>query len=105
LVEKDFGDSVRGGTGKLTLPVIIQQTLKIGPSRGTAVERAITLPQIKIGARSTGNTWILTKVFFIFRDRQVIELPGKKPVGVIELAPVGLFSLSRWRFGRRLLRI
>src|SRR5207247_10456623 len=94
LVEPHFSDSVGRGTGKLTLPVVIQHALKTGPSCAGAVESTITFRQVEIGARSTGNAGILTQVFFVFRRRQVIELSGRQRVRVTEWSLVRRVGLG-----------
>ena len=78
LGEQDLRDPIGRGPGEFTVAIIIQHTLKIGPGGAAAIERAITLRQVKISARSAGSAGILTQEFFVFRDRPDHRASSKK---------------------------
>src|SRR5205807_5788125 len=91
-------ETVGGRPGEFAVAVIIEDALETRPRRGRLVQRPITFRQIKISASPTGRAWILREKFFVFRRSEIENLPGEKPVCVIELPAIGRFRLRPLRF-------
>src|SRR6266480_3943035 len=94
LCKRRLGESVRGGSGKFAIAVVVQYFLEVCASAGQAIEISIAFGQRKISVGPARKPRIIIEIFLIFRDRKIVKFASEKCVRVIQLAPVGRFAFS-----------
>src|SRR5947208_3973710 len=109
LFEQNFRNAVGRRTGEVAVTIIVEHELKTGPCSGGAVKRAIAFTEVKCRAGAARRSGKLPEEFFVFGNREIVELAREERVRVVELTFVGRLFLDRRRFGfllrrRRLIR-
>ena len=79
-------EGISGRTGKFTIAVVVDDLLEIYVRGSALTQQTVAFAQTKISVRPSGATRIVTEIFLIFRNSQVVHLAREKGVGVLELA-------------------
>src|SRR3954471_22986262 len=86
--EGSFSQDVGRGPGKVALRKFIEDRLEISAGSAGFVQRAVGFAEEKESVRAPGRGRVLIKVFFKFRNCEVVLLLSEQAIGVLEL-PLG----------------